>query len=659
MPNALTASAASVHDHQQEDNVNKNKLTICYARLSRGDSNPGESGSIKNQREILQDYAERNNLLPVLHISDDDESGTGWLRPGWQQLMAQVEAGNVGTILLKTMDRMGRDYLRVGLFLEQFAEAGIRLIAIGDNVDTAKGEDDFVPLRNLFAEWYARDCSKKIRAVFKSRMSNGKRCSGAIPYGFLPNNGDVNDLIIDEDAAVNVRRIFQMVIEGKGVNDIARTLMGEQIPIPSEHWKRIGQPYRAIKYADPYGWTPTTVSYIIGKPEYKGTIVLGKTQNTSYKGHKAVKTSAEQQYVFENALPVIVEPEVWETAQRLKKTVRRAPKSEAAPNPLTGLLYCHECGAKLTHRHNGYDNSYICSAYRKGVRKTCSIHYISVKSIEKLLLTAIRRVACYVRDNDSTFLETVRAASVIQAESAVKESNKQLAKSKRRLDELDGVISKLFEEHALCKIPEKHFDKMFAGYSEEQSALETKVAELQGQVDEFAADSVKADRFMEIAMRYTEFPELTPQLLNEFIERVEIYEKDKSGGKVTQRIDVHFNFIGNFDVPADYDELSPEERAAANAEQERLDKKNAYEKERRRKQRESDWHKADYEKKRAMREAMAAKPEAEWTEEEIALAKSEAAQRERRRVYIKAYHQRKKAEKLAANAPAEPSAATA
>ena len=330
--------------------MSKEKLTICYARLSRGDSSPGESGSIKNQRDILQDYAVKNNLLPTYHICDDDESGTTFTRPGWTELMSMVEAGKVGAILLKTLDRMGRDHLRVGLLLEQFKEASIRVIAIGDNVDTSLGDDDFVPLRTLFAEWYARDCSRKIRSVFQSRITNGKRCSGAIPYGYLRNNGDVNDLIIDNEAAAVIRRVFAMIIGGKGVNDIARTLMNDQVPIPSEHWRRIGEPVRTIKISDPFAWTPTTVSYIIGNPAYKGTLVLGKTQNSSYKGKKAVATKESEQYVFENALPIIIAPEVWETAQRLKRTVRKPPKCDDAPNPLTGILYCGECGAKLSHR---------------------------------------------------------------------------------------------------------------------------------------------------------------------------------------------------------------------------------------------------------------------------------------------------------------------
>jgi hypothetical protein len=424
----------------------------------------------------------------------------------------------------------------------------------------------------------------------------------------LPNNGDINDLVIDEEAAVNVRRIFAMIIEGKGVNDIARTLMNEQIPIPSEHWKRVGQPYRSVKYSDPYGWTPTTVTYIIEKPEYKGTIVLGKTQNSSYKGHHAVKTAPENQYVFENALPPIVSAEVWENAQRLKKTVRRAPKTEKVANPLTGLLYCHDCGAKLTHRHTrnkgGWlDDSYCCSSYRKGMKQLCTMHYISVKNIEKLILAAIRRVSCYVRDNSGDFVEKVRAASVVQQEKSVKESKTKLTKSKRRVTELDTLISKLYQDNASGKIPDKNFTRMFAEYDGEQTALEVQIVELQTAIDTFAEDSVKADRFMDLAMRYTEFTELSPVILNEFISRIVIHEKDKSGEKTTQEVDIYFNFIGDFAVPEDYDEYPPEVRAAMNAERERLDKKNAYEKERRQKQYWHDWHKQDYAKKKAEREA--------------------------------------------------------
>jgi DNA invertase Pin-like site-specific DNA recombinase len=609
------------------------KITICYARLSRGDANPGESGSIKNQREILQDYAEKNNLLPTRHISDDDESGTGWERPGWQELMAEVDAGNVGTIILKTLDRMGRDYLRVGLYLEKFKGLDIRVIAIGDNVDTDKGEDDFVPLRNLFAEWYARDCSKKIRTVFKSRMSNGKRCSGAIPYGYLRKDGDVNDLIIDEEAAAVVRRIFQMIIDGKGVNAIATTLMNEEVPIPSEHLKRLGVPSRSRKYTNPYGWTPTAVATILKNPAYKGTLVLGKTKNTSYKGKKAVETSPDEQYIFEDAMPVIVDAETWENAQRLKRTVRRTPSADMEPNPLTGLLYCAQCGAKMSHRRSknsqGYrENAYVCSRNRKGVVKCCSLHYIASKAVEKLVLEAIRCTAGYVRENEGEFVEKLREASELQAEKDVKENRKLLAKSQRRVEDLNMLITKLYEDNASGKVPDKHYDRMFAQYDAEQTSQENKITELQAQIDGYLSDSTRADKFIELVQKYTRFDEWTTPMLNSFIDRIDVHEAEKIDGIRTQKIEINLNYIGRFDVPKDYDWRSPEERAAIDAERERLDKKNAYERERR-------------EKKKRL---------AERTPEQIAADEAEKYQRrlEYNRPYSRARYYRKRDEAKAA-----------
>jgi DNA invertase Pin-like site-specific DNA recombinase len=544
-------SSAANADCREEAEMQK--LTICYERLSRDDERAGVSNSIVNQKQILQEYAERNNLIPYRHIFDDGQSGTTFSRPGWVELMSEVEAGNVGTILLKTMDRMGRDYLRVGLLLEQFKDMGVRIIAVSEGVDTANGEDDFLPLRNLFAEWFARDTSKKIRAVFQSRMANGKRCSGAIPYGYLRNNGDTQDLIIDDEAAVVIRRIYAMIIEGRGINYIARTLMAEQIPIPSEHWKRIGMEVRASSLSGEYDWTPTTIGYIISNPVYKGTLVLSKTKNVSYKGRKKIDTTPEEQFVFENAMPVIVEPETWVLAQKLRRTVRKAPKVDKEPNALTGLLYCGACGSKMSRRYTqskrGYlENSYICSRYR-GLTRLCSMHYISVISIENLLLSTIRRVSGYVREHEPEFIEKVREASDLKQVSEVRENKKLIAKYQRRRDELDTLITQLYEDRVAGKIPEKHYDRMIVQYDTEQTGLEPKISELQASVDSYASDSVRTERFIELVKKYTEFEELTPVMLNEFVDRVLVYDPVKINGKRTQRVDVYLNFIGSFDVP--------------------------------------------------------------------------------------------------------------
>jgi hypothetical protein len=400
-------------------------------------------------------------------------------------------------------------------------------------------------------------------------------------------------------------RILRMIIDGYCVNDIARALMNERIPIPSEHFKRIGQPSRSNKYTDPYAWTATTIGYILSKEEYKGTIVLGKTHNSSYKGHKAVKTAENERYVFENALPAIVSTDDWENAQRLKKTVRRSPKSEAAPNPLTGLLFCADCGAKLTHRRSGYDNCYICSAYRKGIKVNCTTHYITVKSIEKILLSTIRRTVFYAKQNSEIFIEKIRETSLVKSENAIKESKKNLSKYKRRTEELNILIRKLYEDNATGKLPDKHFERIFAEYDLEQNELETKISALQDEVIRYDEDGQNAEKFLSLANKYTDFTELNPTLLNEFIERVDIHEKDKSGEKVRQDVVIHFNFIGTFELPEDFDVLTPEERAKVTAEEERLAKKNAYERERRRKKYQSDWHKQDWQKKKALKQELA------------------------------------------------------
>jgi DNA invertase Pin-like site-specific DNA recombinase len=584
-----TGTHRTMADCGKEKGMKQSKITVLYSRLSRDDELGGESMSITHQKQILENFAVKNGLPNWTHFADDGWSGTRWDRPDFIRMMDEIEAGNVETLVIKDMSRLGRDYLRVGLLMEKLREKNVRLIAVAENIDTAEGEDDFMPFRNIISEWHARDTSKKIKAVFKSNMENGKRCSGAIPYGYLRNNGDTQDLIIDEEAAEVVRRIFQMIVESKGVNAIARTLMNEQVPIPSEHWKRIGMEVRTT-YTDPYGWAPTTISNIIAKPEYKGTVILGKTRNVTYKGlKKAVKVPPEEWHIFENAIPAIVDTETWENAQRLKRTVRKAPKCDEAPNPLTGLIYCADCGAKLTNRRaknkdGNRENAYCCSRFR-GMTRLCTMHYISTRAVERLVLNAIRRVSRYVNDNEADFIEKIRDASELRHDKAVTENKKTLTRLRRRGGELDGLIRKLYEGNATGKIPDKHFERMLAEYDAEQTLVETRIRELERAIDDFNADSIRADKFMELAARYTDFEELTVTMLNEFIEKIIVHEADKSSGKRIQKVDIYMNFIGNFVVPCDYDEYTPEERAAIDAERARLDKKNDYENARRRKKR--------------------------------------------------------------------------
>ncbi|MDR1669205.1 MAG: recombinase family protein, partial [Oscillospiraceae bacterium] len=370
---------------------NGNKITALYERLSKDDEQKNESVSIAHQKQMLEDYANRNGFQNTRHFFDDGVTGTVFNRPGLNAMVEEVKAGNVSTVIIKDQSRIGRDVVEIGLLKRTFEEYNVRFIAAEDGLDTAKGFDIMSLFRDVINEFFVADTSRKIKAVFKSRMEKGLRCSGSIPYGYLPDGEDKGALRVDEEAAVVVRRIFQAIIEGKSMAAIGRELRSEQIPIPSEHWKRIGHPVRSVPYADPYAWSATTIGYILKRPEYKGCKILGKTVSESYKKSKNRKTAPEEQYVFDGAIPVIVDEETWNNAQRLRKTVRRPPKREGPPHPLTGLLYCADCGSKMTHRvslvqKRWVDDSYICSSYRQ-LTRDCTMHYIPTKNIEKLILS--------------------------------------------------------------------------------------------------------------------------------------------------------------------------------------------------------------------------------------------------------------------------------
>jgi DNA invertase Pin-like site-specific DNA recombinase len=550
-------SAANASDcRQQEAEMNKNtgKVTILYERLSRDDENSDISGSIQNQRDFLENYATQNGLLPFKHLQDDGYSGTQWARPGWQELIGEVEAGRVSAVVVKNLDRVGRDYLRVGLFMEQMRDAGVRLICVSDGIDTANGvEDDFTPFRAILAEWYAKDCSKKIRTIFNSRMAQGYHCTGSIPYGYIHNPDNRQEWLLDEGAAAVVRRIFQLVIDGKGIYQIAQILEADKVLIPSAHLDSIGIKPRH-DYTDPCAWRGGVVGSILERREYTGVKILKKTFTESYKQKKRQATPVSEQFIFEGAIPQIIDLETWELAQKLRRTVRRPARDGRSPSPLTGLLICADCGKKLTHagnfeyRRNRQRDEYVCGNYRQGTKK-CTIHYIRTSVINELIISAIRGAAACVRQDETAFIEKVRAASNLRAEAEVKESKKRLNKSVRRCDELDTLVKKLYETYALGKLSENHFDRMIAEYDAEQSELRQTIAELQTEVDNFAADSVRADRFIEIVRRYTAFDALTTPMMNEFIEAVIVHEADRSSGKRKQEVEVVFNFIGKFDAP--------------------------------------------------------------------------------------------------------------
>lgn len=529
-----------------------NDLTILYERLSREDERENESVSIENQKAFLEDYAIKNGFTNIVHMPDDGWSGTRWDRPYYLKMLDEVERGNVRTILIKDMSRLGRDHLRVGLFLEQLRERGVRLIAVAEGIDTAKGEDEFMPFRNIIAEWHARDTSRKIRAIFGARTAAGNHVSGALPYGYLHDKTDRQKWVLDETAAPIVARIFQSIISGKTVSNIAEELTAEQILTPNAHWKSIGEDMGRHN-ADPCKWATATVIQILKKKEYIGWKILNKTTKENYKA-KRKATAPEDMLIFKDAHPAIVDEETWNVVQRLRETRRVPERIGGTPNPLTGILYCADCGEKMYHkqgntgRPNQPHHEYVCSSYRHYSR-SCTCHYIRVVVIEKLILAAIQRVSGYVRKNEAEFVERVRETSAIQQEVAVKESRRKLSKMTRRREEISGLIKKLYEAYAADKIPEKHFTELLTGYDTEQSKLEGEIATLQTSIDRYNTDSVRADKFIELVKKHTEFTALTASLLNEFIEKVVVHEAEKVNGKREQTVDIYLNFIGKFDLP--------------------------------------------------------------------------------------------------------------
>lgn len=545
--------AAAAPDSRKEGTMNNEKLTILYERLSHEDGRENESLSIEHQKEYLEEYATRNGFTNLVHRTDDGWSGTRWDRPGFLQIMDDIGRGNVGQILIKDMSRLGRDHLRVGLFLEQLREQGVRLIAVAEGIDTAKGEDDFMPFRNIFAEWHARDTSRKIRAIFGARTAAGNRVSGAIPYGYLHDPNDRQKWIVDEEAAPIIQRIYQSIITGKSMAQVAEELTAEGVYTPAAHWEKIGAGMKKSHNPDPAKWSIATIIQILKKEEYMGWKVLNKTGTESYKSKKREATP-ENRLIFKDAHPAIIDEETWNVVQRLRETKRVRERIGGEPNPLTGILYCADCGEKMYHkkgntgRPNHPHHEYVCSSYRHYSRN-CTCHYIRVSVVESLILEAIRRVSGYVRENEAEFIERVREKSELQQITAVKENRKKLTKAKRRREEISGLIKKLYETYAIGKIPENHFSELLTGYDTEQTTLDGEIEKLQAEIDRYNTDSVRADKFIELVKRHTEFTEFSASLLNEFVEKVIVHEATKINGVREQEVEIYLNFIGKFDLP--------------------------------------------------------------------------------------------------------------
>ncbi|MBR0283056.1 MAG: DUF4368 domain-containing protein [Oscillibacter sp.] len=558
------------------------KITALYERLSRDDELAGESNSIVNQKRMLEEYAEQHGFSNISHYTDDGFSGGNFERPAWKRMIADIEAGKIGAVIAKDMSRVGREYLQTGYYTEiYFRQCGVRFIAVANNVDNAdRNTQEFAPFLNIMLEWYLRDCSRKSYAALLARGNSGKPTTVNAIYGYKKDPEDKCHWLIDEEAAPVVRRIFRLSVEGHGPQEIARILMNDRVERPSCHMARHGQGTlkSTADFSTPYDWNSGTVRLILAKPEYMGHTVNFRAHKESYKDKKATPRPPEEWKIFENTHEAIVDPETWRLAQRCRETVRRTD-SVGVANPLTGLVYCADCGAKMYNHRNastaikkgkGVDpvsglypqDCFNCSAYTLSVHrltKRCTAHHISTRALRELLLHTIRTVSAYAISNEDEFVEKVRAASEVRQQETAKELKRKISRDRKRIAELDGLIKKLYEAYATEALSKKRFASLTADYEREQEALEKSVAKEQAELDAFNADTVRADQFLALARKYTDFSELTAPMIFEFVDKTLVHEAQRNDGERTQEVEIFLNFIGKFDVPMP--EPTPEELA--------------------------------------------------------------------------------------------------
>lgn len=558
------------------------KITALYERLSNDDRLLGDSNSIVNQKAMLESYAKQNNFSNLQHYTDDGFSGGNFERPSWKRMVSDIQAGKVGTVIVKDMSRVGRDYLQTGFYTEVlFKQQGVRFIAVSNGVDsTDASSSEFAPFLNIMNEWYLRDCSRKLKAAYRTKGNSGKPTTSHPPYGYRKSPEDKNQWIVDEESARVVKRIFNLCVEGYGPGQIAKILMNDKIETPSYYWGKQGISAWQSKYDPnrPYDWTSDSVARMLERIEYLGHTVNFKTFRQDYKNNKMLHNPKEKWKIFENTHEPIIDKETWELVQKLRETPKRHDFSDK-PNPLTGLLYCADCGAKLyndsqkaySQKHGykpdpmtGYYGSdyYECKNYKlASVRETalCTSHRVNTNALIKLILETIRLVREYAITNKTEFIEKVKAISLSQHNQDVNEQKKRLVKNEKRYTELDELIKKLYESYATGKLTEKRFELLSAGYEQEQENLANEIDELKKCLETYKEETDNVNQFLELAKKYTDFSVLTTPMLNEFIDKIIIHAPYRDEVDRFQQIDIYFNFIGQFELPEV--EPTPEELA--------------------------------------------------------------------------------------------------
>ena len=559
------------------------KITALYERLSRDDfgkddDQQRESNSISNQKAMLEEFAARQGFTNIVHFTDDGISGTCFDRPGFLAMMKEVEAGNVEYLCIKDMSRMGRDYLKVGQIMEILRQRGVRLIAINDGVDSARGDDDFTPFRNIMNEYYARDTSRKIRSTFQSKGKSGKHLTGTVIYGYLWNEAR-DQWLVDPEAAEVVKRIFAMTIDGYGPYQIASKLKSEKVLIPSAYLAQHGEGVNKNKtFKDVYGWGSSTICNILEKREYQGHTINFKTRK-HFKDKKSHYVPEDEWTIFENTHEPIIDQQTFDLVQKIRGNVRRYPDGWGEAAPLTGLLYCADCGGKMyVHRTNNGKriSQYTCSQYSKvPVGKLCTTqHRINEDVVLSLVSEMLKAIAEYAKHDRAEFVRVVQEAQSSQQTAEVKKQRIRLATAKQRVSELEVLLCKIYEDNILGKLSDSRYATLDAQYEKEQSELTVEISDLEKAIKSYEKHEKDADRFIALIDKYENFDKLTIAMLNEFIEKILVHERDRKGSiQTTQEVEIYFNFVGRFVPPAFGEvELTPEELEEICKREERKDR---------------------------------------------------------------------------------------
>ncbi len=539
--------------------LESDKITALYCRLSRDDELSGESNSIKNQKLILSKYAEDNKFQNIKFFVDDGYSGTTFTRPAFMEMMELAESGQIGTIIVKDHSRLGRNRLVVGQLLEEdFVRLNIRYIAIMDNIDSSKGLNDFLPIQDWFNEMHAKNTSQKVRAVLKSKGESGISLANNVPYGYKKDETDKTKWVIDESSAEVVKEIYNLFIQGHGTFEIARILTKRNIMTPAEYFVSIGRTFPTKLQTLKHQWNATTVASILDRQEYIGDTVNFKYTIRSYKDKTKVAIPKEDWQIFKNTHEPIIDEYTWNIAQQLRNN-RKKPTRSGKKSIFSGLIFCNDCGKKLYFQSPVTDlnakDHYRCSSYKKNIA-LCTSHWITDEVLQSLVLENIQKVVSYMKNYEDLFIKEQLAKSSQDELKQIAKNKKELEQAKKRIIEIDNLFMHIYEDNISGKITDERFRNLSFNYDKEQKELKLKIEQLSKEINNTEKKTTDLTQFISNVRKYTEITELTPEILNELIEKILVHQTEKVNGKKVQEIDIYYRGVGIISFPVSLEDMT-------------------------------------------------------------------------------------------------------